>query len=88
MKRTHRIVHFDDYHEIPEAVRDGNHRIELGCFPTKGFSYYRYYGLFYSGRRPSLDAILIAVLPMIRWPKDCTFTANNLESEIKQNLKP
>lgn len=61
------IGHFADYHEIRDAeFTSGKERfkaIELGCFyPKKSFSYVgRYYGLFYTGRKPPKAEILKAL---------------------------
>lgn len=56
MKNTFHIKHFDDYHEIRSKTFKS---IELGCFPTKdGFGYNRYFGLFFKGRKPSLQKVL------------------------------
>jgi hypothetical protein len=50
------IKSFDDYHDIIHPPK-GWKSIELGCLPQEGYSYWRYFGLFYKGRKPSLDKI-------------------------------
>ncbi|RDJ35016.1 MAG: hypothetical protein DWQ19_09280 [Crenarchaeota archaeon] len=53
-----RVKHFGDYHEIASETCK---TIELGCFPTKGHGHSRYFGLFYTGRLPSIKRILNSV---------------------------
>ena len=54
------ILDFDDYHEI--YGRCHYESVELGCFPPNPdickSSCYRYYGLFYMGKKPKLQDIV------------------------------
>jgi len=88
------IHHFADYHEINDI---GEYKsIELGCFPTKESSYHRYFGLFYTGRKPGADKVLDAVLGLVDVivaPKneedydETTTTANEVKESIRLALK-
>lgn len=90
------IGQFDDYHEIREDAFLGSHgkkfkAVELGCFPVEDYSYNRYFGLFYTGRRPSFDEILKAVKKKVvlsdKEVETRDITLESLKYEIKQSLK-
>lgn len=55
-KPTFKIVIVDDYHEFDDVPK-GHKVIELGCFPTEHKSYTMYFGVQYTGRKPSLDRV-------------------------------
>jgi len=56
----------DDYHEIrgDDIFNDEGDfsAIELGCYPHKHCSCDMYFGLFFRGRKPSLDKIIKCML--------------------------
>ena len=80
---NYKIRHFRDYHEIQSKTYK---TLELGCFPTKGYGYFRYYGLFWKGRVPSIDKILQSLNKKVMFGT-FVFTKDNLKQEIKTALK-
>lgn len=86
-KMSFRIQEFDDYHGIKPQ---GDERaIELGCFPSKQAPYATYFGLFYTGRRPGVDAVMKTLTPKVG---DYYLTGeklleDDLREEVKQALK-
>jgi len=73
------IRHFDDYHEI-EPQKPKEKAIELGCFPPKrGYGYFRYFGLFYQGRKPSQKVVLEQLKKMVHLGK---FVHQNTGEEV------
>ena len=99
MKPNFKIKHFDDYHEIPmhfHNQRKFNHYLELGCFPCKriNYGYFRYFGLFYNGRRPSLKTLMKKIDNVVyygyprHWHEEDSYTSKSeVEKEIKRSLK-
>jgi len=89
-KKNWMVKHFDDYHEIQS---DTHNVIELGCFPVEECGYCRYFGLFYNGRRPSLPAIIEAVLSKVTlgyfevYGVNCGYDKDALIKEIKDAMK-
>ena len=92
MKRTWRIEAFDDYHSIRPTGKE--RAIELGCFPQNGYDYGRYFGLFYTGRRPPVDDILARLKKMVnfgtvfhyRAERDISVTEEEVASEVRETL--
>jgi hypothetical protein len=90
MKSTFKILHFNDYHCIKSCTYK---TIELGCFPAKNHAYFRYFGLFYKGRKPSFDKVFNNIkkkIDMNRRNEYVDYTGNLglkiLKSEIKEAL--
>ena len=78
------IHHFDDYHQIEPCFK-GQKVIELGCYPTKSYSYNRYFGIFYHGRKPKLELVLSKIEKMIDFKE---FKINHYECEnFRQVIK-
>jgi hypothetical protein len=94
MKTNFYIKHFDDYHEI----RDNEYKsVELGCFPPKrgNYGYFRYFGLFYKGKRPSFETVFPEIKKLVytgsfihyRTSEDITVTEKDLKRELKKVLR-
>lgn len=85
------VEHFDDYHEIESKTHK---TLELGCFPVEDYSYRRYFGLFYKGRRPAFDKVFKSVLKKAFTDykvhgysgKDITCSPEELEQEVKEHM--
>jgi hypothetical protein len=87
------IKHFDDYHEIQSETQNC---IELGCFPPKrtDYGYFRYFGLFYKGRKPSFNAVMEKMRRLVyvgqyqhhRTGDEIGITAKDLENEVKHHM--
>ena len=92
MKKNWMVKHFDDYHEIQS---DSYNVIELGCFPGAEYGYCRYFGLFYSGKRPSLPVIIESVLSKVtlgefrhyRTGEDIGYEEETVIKKIKDAMK-
>ena len=82
-----KIKTFDDYHEI---YSQNLKTIELGCWPEKGCSYYRYFGLFYSGRKPALKQLWPSIIKRIDFQNDFndgeTVNKDMVLGELKESL--
>lgn len=90
------IKHFDDYHSITSKTMNYQ---ELGCFPTKDdYGYNRYFGLFFTGQRPSFKRIMNSLKRKIsldtenhkeihyRTGREIGITEKDLIREIKESL--
>jgi len=96
-----RIQSFPDYHDILDrrTDKDGNdkpgHAIELGCFPARHAGCNVYFGLFYTGRRPSIKKIMNSLKRKVDLEEsshyftgeDTTITLEVLEYEVKESLR-
>ena len=89
------IQHFADYHDIRgDDVIDSEGEftaIELGCFPVPEFNCHRYFGLFFRGRRPSVEKIVKAMQLKVLLGQDVEdaddgWTLANLKEEIRHVL--
>lgn len=86
------IRHFDDYHEIQSETQNA---IELGCFPVPNYGYCRYFGLFYTGRRPTITKVLPLVLKKVclghyhhyRTDEEIGTNRKEVEREVRRALK-
>lgn len=83
------IHHFYDYHEIENI---GKYKaIELGCFPIKNQQYHRYFGLFYTGRKPAMDKVLEAVSEIVDFNHVLTnedeTTSDDIQKEVKTSIR-
>jgi hypothetical protein len=88
-----RVVVVDDYHEI--VPPKGWRAIELGCFPAKGASYGRYFGLYYKEKRPAIASVITSVLRKVefgevihyRTGEDISMTKEEVVGEVKESLE-
>lgn len=82
-----RIQAFVDYHEIDDARQHRESAIELGAFPPKRGGAFKYYGLFYKGKRPSVDTVYKVLEQFIDtdFEMDYPYTLVN-EETVKEEL--
>ncbi len=96
-KNNFKIKHFDDYHEIFSKTYK---YLELGCFPAiEDYGYNRYFGLFFKGRKPSLDKVMRSLIKKVslntetkknvhyRTLEEIGITLKELKQEVKEALK-
>jgi hypothetical protein len=87
-----KILDFDDYHSIHS---EHYKTIELGCFPPKNGGYFRYYGVFYKGRKPSIEKVMKVLDRKLKYGsfihdrsnEEIGVTREDVLSEVKINLK-
>lgn len=94
-KSKYKISHHDDYHEIIHC--EGKYKtLEIGCFPVKGnsFGYCRYFGLFYTGRKPTFSQVWPSLERKIDFGKcnhnngeDISVTKSEVQTALKKTLK-
>lgn len=84
------IKHFDDYHEI----RSNTHKtIELGCFPTKDYGYFRYFGLFYKSAKPTYEQVLQSIKSKVKFGEFVHYRGDGedigiqFDDEFKKEIK-
>ncbi len=84
------IESHDDYHDIiPE---NGWKAVELGCWLTN-VGYCEYFGLYYKGRKPSLEKVFSKVSKKVIFGNnqvngvDVSLTPESLKEEISLSLK-
>ena len=58
------ITSHDDYHDI--QPREGWITFELGCFPQRGYDYFLYFALHYTGSIPLPDSVMERLKPKLR----------------------
>jgi hypothetical protein len=78
------IKHFNDYHQIQD---DEYKSIELGCFPPKNgdYGYFRYFGLFYKGRKPSFKTVFSLMKERVYLGSFYHYRGNNEDIGINEN---
>lgn len=89
------IHHFADYHEIEDT--EDYKAIELGCFPPKNDrsfrgGCYRYFGLYYKGRKPAFAKVFDAILSKINldgfgFTLEEHLTKEEAKEEVRESVK-
>ena len=83
------IKSYDDYHEIED---EGG--LELGCFTAIGFNYRRYFGLFYKGKKPTIDKVMKVLALYVDYGcvlshtrRDISNSREEVEWEVRKTLQ-
>lgn len=88
-----KIKSFDDYHDI--IPPKGYKSIELGCFPPKNHWCFKYFGLFYKTRKPSVNKVFEELKKKVhfgefyhgRTNEEIGITEQELFEEVSKALK-
>lgn len=93
MKNKFYIKHFSDQQEVKET--ETHKVIDLGLLPTDDYDYFRYFGLFYSGSKPSYKKIIKSLKNKVMvgsfahsyTGKEIGIDFNYVEEQVKKKLK-